>query len=1060
MSIKILGVDIGIASTGWALIEIDEHTKENGKLIDCGVRIFEKAENPKNGESLALPRRRARGIRKNTKRRKQRVEEVKKILLKYLDIFPEDMFQKDVYLPKLFNTSKDFLSPWQLRSEGLVRKLTDIEFARALLHIAKRRGYNDLGNDLDSKEDEEESKITLEAIANNRKKLKEGRFKSVGEMMFKTYFNKEISKGMYENVRNRTSKEDKEKLENPKTPAEEKRKIKKKVYKRSISRQELKDEIRVLFEAQKKLGNKKATQDLEEKISEAIFYQRDLKSFESLVGKCKFYPEKNRAAKSCCSVEKFLSLTKIINTIKNIERHNTNKNFDQKIKEFIQETLDEAKKVKSGVSYKKFRKILGLEEEATFRFNEKYDKNLDYTKKDTEKAIFIKFEKYHKLKDYLADFSSEFNTMSDKTLDKISNIIAFNKSPKDIKNRLKNLDISQEMKNVLLHNKLGFNGTVELSLSAIYQILPFMESGKKYDEAIELAGLIENEKSDKEDFLPPLCDTSFDTLNPVVNRAISQYRKIVNAVIKKHGKIHKVHIELTREVGKSLYDRNNIAKEQKENYDRNKIAIEKCREIGLEENGKNILMIKLWLRQDEYCIYSGEKIQIEKNLKAPNALEIDHIYPLSRSLDNSQNNKVLVFTEQNQNKSNKTPYEWLGNDEKKWGELMKLVHTMKKLPKNVKRRITNPKFVDKKIGSRGDFLARNLNDTGYINRFVSQYTNAYLSFLPLEKSEDTSLKAGSKGSKRHVQIISGSLTSMLRHYWGLDSKDRNTHLHHAQDAIIIAFTTASNIKAFSDYLKAKENGYYKKFKAEDKAKNLEEGQDTKTKYFLREPIKDFRDKVQEAIDNIFVSKAPRRTVTGELHEQTVQRQEKYFDAYGGEEGVKKAIMLGKIRSHNGGIVDNGNMVRTDIFRSKINKKYYAVPIYTYDVAIGKLPNKAIVSGKDKAGVIKDWLEMDEKYEFCFSLFKNDLVEIQNKKIQKSVYAYYAGVSSSTAYMILKHHSGNLKEVDKGIFDKNSILGTGIQDLEVFKKHIVSPLGEIIEARFEPRKNIALKTTKK
>ena len=44
----ILGLDLGIASVGWAVVEIDE--EENPiRLIDVGARIFERAEVPKNG---------------------------------------------------------------------------------------------------------------------------------------------------------------------------------------------------------------------------------------------------------------------------------------------------------------------------------------------------------------------------------------------------------------------------------------------------------------------------------------------------------------------------------------------------------------------------------------------------------------------------------------------------------------------------------------------------------------------------------------------------------------------------------------------------------------------------------------------------------------------------------------------------------------------------------------------------------------------------------------------------------------------------------------------------
>lgn len=50
-------------------------------------------------------------------------------------------------------------------------------------------------------------------------------------------------------------------------------------------------------------------------------------------------------------------------------------------------------------------------------------------------------------------------------------------------------------------------------------------------------------------------------------------------------------------------------------------------------------------------------------------LEIDHIYPYSRSFDDSYMNKVLVFTKQNQEKLNKTPFEAFGNDSTKWQKL-------------------------------------------------------------------------------------------------------------------------------------------------------------------------------------------------------------------------------------------------------------------------------------------------------------------------------------------------------------------------------------------------------
>lgn len=62
-----LGIDIGIASIGFAGVDL-----ENGAIRFCGVHIFEAAENPKDGASLAQPRREKRGLRRVIRRRAQR----------------------------------------------------------------------------------------------------------------------------------------------------------------------------------------------------------------------------------------------------------------------------------------------------------------------------------------------------------------------------------------------------------------------------------------------------------------------------------------------------------------------------------------------------------------------------------------------------------------------------------------------------------------------------------------------------------------------------------------------------------------------------------------------------------------------------------------------------------------------------------------------------------------------------------------------------------------------------------------------------------------------------
>ena len=58
-----IGLDIGIASIGWAIINEDE-----SRIEDLGVRIFKKAEEI-DGKSLNLARREARGARRRLRRK-------------------------------------------------------------------------------------------------------------------------------------------------------------------------------------------------------------------------------------------------------------------------------------------------------------------------------------------------------------------------------------------------------------------------------------------------------------------------------------------------------------------------------------------------------------------------------------------------------------------------------------------------------------------------------------------------------------------------------------------------------------------------------------------------------------------------------------------------------------------------------------------------------------------------------------------------------------------------------------------------------------------------------
>jgi len=1019
---KILSFDIGVTSIGWAFVEGEE-------LKDCGVRIFTKAENPKNGDSLAAPRREARSTRRRLARRKARLNTIKRLLCEEFGLNLSDYLANDGELPKAYETTKDTKSPYELRTLALEQKLEPKELARVILHIAKHRGY---GNKHAKTGSDKDSGKVLSAIKVNEATMNAKRYKSVGEYLYKEFYQKE----RYEKKGNTLTKE----FKNVRNKGEN--------YEHCVAQEQVKAELKLIFTKQREFGAT-FSENFESQILETAFYQRDLKSFADKVGECVFYRGENRAPKDSLSAMEFVALTRIINTLKNLEEKSKNLGVGEtygkdKIQEILKVVLD-----KGEMSYKKLREILHLDERILFA----KDSKLDYTKEvqEAEKAKFIELKN---LKAFKKAMGGDFGKFAREELDNIATEITLIKSKENLAKKLQNYPaLSKEQVEAL--SNLNFAKHIDLSLKALHKILPFMREGLRYDEAVQKAGLQEHKKHlQKGEFLIPLKEYEPYLANPVVARALSEYRKVLNALLRKYGAVHKIHLEFTREAKLSAEERQKYEKEQKEHFEANQNAIKQCEILGLPLNGANILKMKLWIEQGECCVYSGDKIT-ESDLKDSNALQIDHIYPYSRSFDDSYMNKVLVFSKENQNKLDKTPYEAFGDDKEKWDRILSF---SAKLPKQKQRRISNTNFKDKE----GGFLARNLNDTGYIARLASQWSKDCLEFLPLNENEVNI--TGEKGSKKHIEAISGSLTATLRHYWGLGDKDRNNHLHHAVDAIILAYTNAKTIKAFADFRKNQEQN-----KAKFYAKQIAESEYEEQKAFHKAQVKVFRQRVEEKINEIFVSKPPKKRARGALHEETFYsfEDEKLLKSYGGKQGIEKAISLGKIRQVGTKIVKNGAMVRVDIFKDK-KGKFYGVPIYTMDFALGILPNKAVAIGKDKDGVIKDWIEMDSNYDFCFSLFKDDLILVQKKEMEKAELCYFVSFGVSTASIQVEKHNNKfegLSENEKILYSnatQKEVAGKsiGIQNLKTFEKYQVSPLGEVQKAEFESRQEIKLKSSPK
>lgn len=138
----------------------------------------------------------------------------------------------------------------------------------------------------------------------------------------------------------------------------------------------------------------------------------------------------------------------------------------------------------------------------------------------------------------------------------------------------------------------------------------------------------------------------------------------------------------------------------------------------------------------------------------------------------------------------------------------------------------------------------------------------------------------------------------------------------------------------------------------------------------------------------------------------------------------------------GGLANNGDMLRTDVFVKKNAKgkdEFYLVPIYLSDIPKNVLPNKAIVAHKSES----EWLEMDENYQFKFSLFLDDLIKVTKK--EKEVLGYFNGTDRAVASISLVSPDGAC-----------AYRGIGVKTQDKIQKYQVDPLGNYVEIKKEAR----------
>lgn len=1039
-----VGLDIGIASVGWAVLDPGEC-----RIVDLGVRTFQRAENPKDGSPLALPRRLARSSRRRLKRRRARMDAFRELLTQSGILAPDQ-------LEMAFTPKPGEPTPYQLRYEGLDRQLSPREWARVLSQLCKRRGYKSMKQVRDSSDKDDEGRVKA-AIAENAARMVERGYRTFGEMLW-------LDERFAESRRNRGD------------------------YKGVASREQVLDEIHLLFKAQRAAGNFFASESLEDCYIEILQQQQLILEGDAIrakVGKCSIDRVNPRIPAACPTFERFRLVDKLHNVRYTLPGAGRRIPLDKDERDLV---IEKALGRTAKLTYADVRKICALPEAARFVGVRYGSDPTDVSAEGKEKIPLPRA--WHDMRRALSGLPADAweNISSDiDRLDDIAEILTYYKYDESVLRELSGLDVPGEVAFAL--SGLRFSGHGHLSRQTLRAILPFMEDGLPYSEACAAAGFHHSQRlqGQKQSKLPPI--PVDDIRNPVVLRALAQTRKVLNAIIREFGPIEELHIEFGRDVSRSYDDRRKIEKKQKENRARNESVLEDIeKDLGIANpRPLDIVKYKLWKEQGGRCAYSGNYIDRARMLSGEAGVaEVDHILPHSRSFDDSFMNKVLVTTTENRRKRERTPYEYLGGDPQRWHEFEERVLSMH-LPRPKRERLLRTDFDER---ASEEFRERNLNDTRYIARYFKSFVEENLIF------------AGDR--KAPVVTVNGRATAYLRTAWQLQKVRAEGDLHHALDAAVIAATTRSMIQQVSRFFSVRPlrnpDGVYVDTTTGEivPAKHVPEPWDGFADQ-LRErmgarwgqdPFGELRSIAESTPRPILVSRMPNRTIRGEIHKETVRRIEGLDDkgmirtskrvrledltmkmldnmvgrtrdrelyqalaerlaAFGGDgkkafaepfykpsKPGREAPRVKAVRVYDspssggtevrGGLADNSTMVRTDVFER--GGRFYLVPVYLKDTIVDELPKHAIVAFKPES----QWREIDDSYRFAFSLHLNDPIRLVRKSGGSSVAmgGYFKGVDRSSACISLEAHDSSWKKHGQGV----------AMGIESFEKYSIDPLG--------------------
>lgn len=772
MTKKILGLDLGVTSIGWALIEEGGSQKS---ILGMGSRIVplgtdEKTEfSTGNKISKNQTRTTKRTQRRGYDRYQQRRANLTRVLLAN-KMFDENLFRLSA------------LELWSLRAKAVQEKISLTEIGRVLYHLNQKRGYKS------SRSDANLDKKDTDYVATVKGRHQE--LKNSGLTIGQKFYQELLANEYY--------------------------RIKEQVFPREAYIEEYDD---IMLQQSKHHPNV-LTQDLVSKIrNEIVYYQRPLKSQKGLVNICELagFETKDKSGKVAFVGPKvtpksspLFQVCKIWETVNNLNLKVKNTGISKYKWLDWYPSLDQKKAIiahlneNERLSFTELLKIIGLKKEDVYANKQIINGLQGNTTVASLKQLIDGYHLRFEIEIITREVSKPL--VDKKTGEVLSEELDYEVSASFEKEPLyrlwhtiysiKDEDLCQRA----LIEKFGFDKDLAYALAkldftkqgfgnksskAIRKILPYLMRGHVYSDACEFAGYNHSNSLTKDERLKKAVAEKLELLpknslrQPVVEKILNQSINIVNAIIDHYGKPDEIRIELARQLKQSKDERNEAEQRNKANEKLNSEITNRLAELGLPGTKRYIQKYKFIFPSqtrnlkdahvENTCIYCGKAFSIAEALTGDN-FDVDHIVPKSLLFDDSQTNKVLVHRSCNAAKTNQTAYDFIA----KKGEA-ELNAYIERVDEWFKRGILSYSKMQRLKVSYEEYLERKSR-----KKQTEADIKIWESFIDrqLRETQHIARKAREIFEKvcHQVTTTEGSVTAELRRLWGWDDVLMNLQL--------------------------------------------------------------------------------------------------------------------------------------------------------------------------------------------------------------------------------------------------------------------------------------------